>query len=664
MTKRIKIYESGRISKSEKDRLMTIVKNTETVEVETIIDILELYNVYRYLNEVNLIDISSKVKINFNSFFNKNVQLYFKDWYEEDHLDCLSTVFLKKKVNKKGTSDFSKYREDYFGLISNFNLFEHVTSDKLFAKIRQLNVHVSYLLKDKYYNKNYGLGLKSFFLSDCKNTELVLNNYTVAKDKRTNIPSNITKEEMYTLFEEYLSNPMSNLNYIKVIMNGIQGIQEIEIDSRMKYRAKQLYEKKVSEIFDDKEDSDSTSVKIFSSTEPLRYTNIIDYNNSKSPNKIFIDLDFLLEEDSKESLLDSLMYMSRLFNKNWILDICQKTGYVLSAFFGVKTLKHYNDDLMFNEKINFILMELDYHLEIYNHNFNTKIEELYDYFFIKYSKENFDITWLKFSFADDNEDLSNRINILCTNLERLIKQWNLLVTEDRIEPGIYEFETTPRFQDLKSKIPNKYIYLNSTEGDNRKIQHLLFSEGSTLVCVSGKFEEKTFYDLLIKHRVNMSCFDNYQNEDVLFLIQKGLISVDSNEDMFITKQQNLCLCILFFIFQYDAITYHNMLDYGLSKYYNLEIYQETINDLQSRGIVYSDSSLLSKSESDFFDYVFNDSKFDNSIGIRNKYNHGSTITGDYKDYLFIVLLFLILIIKINEELNISLNIRNTSKSDS
>ncbi|CAK1241435.1 hypothetical protein R55227_BLOPHJLP_00901 [Fructobacillus tropaeoli] len=57
------------------------------------------------------------------------------------------------------------------------------------------------------------------------------------------------------------------------------------------------------------------------------------------------------------------------------------------------------------------------------------------------------------------------------------------------------------------------------------------------------------------------------------------------------------------------------------------------------------SSLFSHAESDYLDYVLNNKKFDNSMAIRNTYQHGMPIYDDesiYSDDYYAILLILIM----------------------
>ena len=64
------------------------------------------------------------------------------------------------------------------------------------------------------------------------------------------------------------------------------------------------------------------------------------------------------------------------------------------------------------------------------------------------------------------------------------------------------------------------------------------------------------------------------------------------------------------------------------------------------------SSLLSKPEWEYFNYVLNKAEFSNGLDLRNKYIHDTNSLDERKqqdDYIFLLKMFIILVIKINEE---------------
>ncbi|MCU9767274.1 hypothetical protein N4803_00700, partial [Enterococcus faecalis] len=55
-------------------------------------------------------------------------------------------------------------------------------------------------------------------------------------------------------------------------------------------------------------------------------------------------------------------------------------------------------------------------------------------------------------------------------------------------------------------------------------------------------------------------------------------------------------------------------------------------------------------EVDYLNYILNNSEFDNALGLRNKYSHGSIVEENETDYFYTLIILVIYVIKINEEL--------------
>ncbi|EMF0394422.1 hypothetical protein IGJ18_001640 [Enterococcus sp. AZ078] len=73
------------------------------------------------------------------------------------------------------------------------------------------------------------------------------------------------------------------------------------------------------------------------------------------------------------------------------------------------------------------------------------------------------------------------------------------------------------------------------------------------------------------------------------------------------------------------------------------------------GLLVSENTLFARPEVEYLNYILNNSTFDNSLGLRNKYSHGSVVEESNEDYLRILIILVVYVIKINEELTIREN---------
>ena len=126
------------------------------------------------------------------------------------------------------------------------------------------------------------------------------------------------------------------------------------------------------------------------------------------------------------------------------------------------------------------------------------------------------------------------------------------------------------------------------------------------------------------------------------IIKDGALYIDEMECIRI--KDPILVFILWELYQQEVLSYYS---------YSDEI-QKGILDLEKQGHLFSKKTLLSDGESDYFDFYLNRKKFTNWPEIRNKI-HGYKYSGEdeeYKDYLIVLKLTILLLLKMEWELEI------------
>jgi hypothetical protein len=91
-------------------------------------------------------------------------------------------------------------------------------------------------------------------------------------------------------------------------------------------------------------------------------------------------------------------------------------------------------------------------------------------------------------------------------------------------------------------------------------------------------------------------------------------------------------------------------------------FSDVFEELVKEGEAEYYSSLFSKEESDYLNYVFNRRGFSDSLGLRDKWSHGGRLDVDANgqeptsDYHMLLLVMICVLLKINEELVLHRNI--------
>ena len=227
---RIKYYSPSDLSINfYYDRLKEIIETCDDIEIRNILDILEEYNILKFIyNGIYPTALSNdqikKAKIKFN----KEVKQFFSMLTKEEILSYFKYFFSYNFKLSEGTSEKienesidkerCKYREDFLECFERYKLEERINEVDLRKTIEKYEV--VYFLNTQFFINKYPNLMKDMFLAKIRNFEFLLDNYTDDRVKRF-IPQNITKDEMYKFCEQYIEYEFTNLNYIWMIRKGI-----------------------------------------------------------------------------------------------------------------------------------------------------------------------------------------------------------------------------------------------------------------------------------------------------------------------------------------------------------------------------------------------------------------------------------------------------------
>ncbi|WP_099975170.1 hypothetical protein [Lactobacillus terrae] len=648
---RVKYYSNQDVSIGfYMDRISQIIKNANiNTEDNNVLDILEKFNVTKYLkNKLYPINVPIDEVLTAEKQINKQVSIFFNSKNETEILDDMSEIFT--------SDDGIQYREDFLKCFIKYQLYKKVEENNLNRIVKKSNIPIWYFLKVNDFYLQYPDMMKMMFLQKSKNVELVISKYT-KNGKKYFIPSNISKNEMYSLFSDYISESSPNVNYLKLIENGIKGIEEVKIEPRMKLNAKRKYNQLMKEL-SHKEgtfNGNPYSMEIF--------FNYQKYKENNSDLKLLLDEEWMIENNDPESLLNNFRFLDFYFTENGILNLCSfpnlESGSLSMFFTGPQTNKYYEESYLFSMK-NWIVRKA---FLIYQERISSKteyrVEELINYFFTDYCLSNFQIKWLPFYFSKKNENLNIQTRTLSTIEEQIRKQWKLLTEDGDIDAELFELETNINVKELPSMLDKKYIYLNEKNTDMLALNTLLFSDQSLLNYIDENKQESTFFDLLFRHRLKMSEFRPCQQQQLQKLMDKNIISINDNDVICTSESQKLRLYILQNIYNYGVMHYYHGLNGFDTKNISL-ICQREIDKMISDDLVISKSTLFSKPESDYLNFVLNDTEFDNALGIRNKNSHGAVLKENKDIYAYSLVILMLYVMKINEELELAEQIKKNS----
>ncbi|MBC1603089.1 hypothetical protein HB903_14320, partial [Listeria welshimeri] len=228
-------------------RLKELIKSSEDMETNNLLDMLEVYNILKFMSkETYPINLSDKQIKETKSILNKKLNQFFCELSKQDGLEFFEYFFAQNNPDLGGNivkyTDMDKYsntlyKEDFLECFEKYKLDVKISENDMIGFFKEYEIPVEYFLKTNYFVKHYPVVMKDIFLAKARNFELVLNNYTPSEN-RYFIPNNITKDEMYKLCELYIKGETADLNYLYLIRQGIQGIKELQIDAKLKLKSR------------------------------------------------------------------------------------------------------------------------------------------------------------------------------------------------------------------------------------------------------------------------------------------------------------------------------------------------------------------------------------------------------------------------------------------
>lgn len=672
MADRVKFWDKNDLSiscyldKMEEvfDRFLRDGVNNKTfldiIELENSVKIFELGNYHTTWSDDYIQHIESVIPI-----FKKYCQEFCGRATESDISQCI--LKLKEEYD---------YRDKFFEIFSKYDYAKRLSEDKFEILFWESGVSLHYLLRNNYFYKSYLRFMNEAFLSKTSHIEIVLSNYT-GKEKNYFIPDKIPKEEWDSLLDDYINDELSNLNYLSLLLNPIKalGKQYFEVSKIQKLRIRKRLEAfnsnfnedntslhVIFEVFFDKKAFERKKVeyKEQSGLEPKEIidksfiSSLIASAENKNPDKStlhmtsLVDREWIIENQNINSLLNYLLTDPDIFsqdNRLLLPTFPNKEMLGGTRSIGVRTRDSYIDSQFFQIKNKQISYKIIAYQKVLGE-LNLSIEKITEWFF--FGRET-SINWLSFSFSPKEDAIENKISTIFKNEESLRKQYQLLLEHQSIDKDLYNIiNVSPNIAQLPSFIDKKYAYVTENEIIN-DILHFLFSDQSRLTYVNEKLNAKTFTELIENNEVRIGDFLEYQKPNIQFLINHHMLFVKEDGSLYLTNK----IAILRDLYWYSEINY----------FLSSDEEKTILDELFEMGMVYFDSSLFSKNESDYLNFLLNNSQFDNSWAIRNKYLHGSPIFDNeqeyYHDYSFSLLILIIYMAKIDEELQ-GLKVLNTS----
>lgn len=528
-----------------------------------------------------------------------------------------------------------EFKDDFWHFFYVFKLYERIYKEKFVEIMTSMHISPKKLLSNKKFVEKFDYEITRMLKqSDYDGAKFIIQFYLLLDfdRKRYYLPKSLTSSDKYDLVRAYIEGDRVDANDLQLIINArTPDYKQFPIDAKLRYLAKKRYERLWKE-----------------NTMPVITTDM----------GISVSFDVENPDESLELIKGKIMAK---YNSNWIKDnldyptllnnfiyLFHYVDLQMRCSLTVATLKRdqieelastngngmYKCGRTFNITNDLANAQMACYLKVLK-NFDVYLEDIIKWFFETYLVEEFSVKGFVCLMPKHTDSILSKYERCASVMDGIAKQFKLYCEEGEIDRELYEVSSESiRFRDIPSLIKDKYAYSNSKELD-REI-NAVFSEQNMLSYTERtKGIYHTFYDLICNEEVNYNEVMKYNLDTIEWLKSRGTIFIQNGIIKFNTERIDIL---------------RQLYDMGVIclQYIN----HSTIKELIREEELVIENRLLSKMESEYFDYNLNKAQFSNGLDLRNKYIHDTGPLDENeqtRDYVILLKLMIILVIKINEE---------------
>lgn len=609
---------------------LELIKEYENLEsCSEINTILELYNVKKILRFMISAKTCSSDELDLIKKKDKEINARLNSFTKDITDFNIGDLFENTSVH---------YRDDFFGYIDHFKAYEHISPAAFLELLEHTNSAIFHVLRRKKIVDYYDDTIKEYI---CKHpveiAEVVLRVH-LTKDIEEGhttyfLPKSLEATNKRDIIHEYINSSEANPNYLKLIASSGDD-KSILLDVETRFAAKKGFENWMRQNFS--QDTGfpigaevsfeyiDEDIHIDKSGELSRYT----YNRKW----IEDNLDYPTLLQNFVTLFEFADYQSRILLVSFDAEIG-----ALEKHIGVKGKNDYPYGVQFVFKNILSTVQMQVYRAVLL-NYGIQIEEVFEWFFENYIPEEFNIEGFSFTAPTPESSYREKSRDILAELDGVLKQYQLYSKSGKIDRELFEMISgSLPFDQIKSLQKEKYGY--NTSDELRGILELLFSDQS-IIAFNKKTQSQysTFAEALLKDSMCSDDFEFYQSTQLERLLDKGIIHKAESGVLYIDSFKFPILSDLYYR---ETLCLPYVEDFPYVK------------ELKMTGALEIESTLFSRSEQKYLDYMLNHHRYSNSKDLRNRYMHGNntqTKEQQFCDYIEILKVVAIVIIKINQEL--------------
>ncbi len=529
------------------------------------------------------------------------------------------------------------YSIDLLELLERFDLLKKIPDFCVQSLLNKKLVPLFCILKCKGWVKKYNQVITDYMMGNKDAAEIIIKYYLqekYAEQENITLPKALTEEKKISILNYYVDGAFEpHPNYLELIENA-PIIKGLDIDAKLRLKAKKAKEKFWNNHISECSLISCGCEAFFQEVDELKNC----YHDSDHNFDFYIySKKWIREQHDFIALLNNFVDLFEFFDSELRCQFVLKKNNSLDAYFGTNNgINHYpvNSQFRINQKIclkilSAYIQELD--------EYDICLEDLFDYFFNVYLKENFGISDFEFKSPSKSTSLEERTKLLFTEIDSLIKQLKYYREDGCIDKDLMNISSKPvGIGELKSFLEQKYAYAKGK--DLKDEMHFLF----TFKLMFGMNFKWGGYDFLAqiiaKEHLFATDFAEPARVWINWLMERNSLRLKEDGSLGL----NVVRCnLLYNLYENDVVCFAHQSEKS----------KEILEKLKSADEIDIGDTLFSRQEIDYFNYISN-KKFSNGMDLRNAFLHGS-FRGAEQDiqhaYIEALKILIMIVFKANED---------------
>lgn len=527
---------------------------------------------------------------------------------------------------------------DILELLERFNLLRKIPDSSIKDLLDKKQVSLLDILRCKGWVKKFSQVITDCMMNNKDAAEIIIKYYLVkgfSEKENIEFPKTLTQEKKIEILNYYVNDSSEpHPDYLEWIENA-PVIQGLNIDDRLRLRAKKAKEKYWEKHSSEKP---SFSYGCIASFQEIDEELNESYNEEDHHVYCVYSKKWVREHHDFPTLLNNFIFLFGFFDSEQRCQFVLKKKSIIDELLAESEgIKHYPIRSQFTKKRMIYYKILSTYKEELD-NYGISIEDLFDYFFGDYLKENFGISDFEFEKPSKSVSLSERIKLLYIEMDGILKQLKYYMEDGCVDKELVAISSNPvRIGELKSFLKQKYAY---AKGDRLKEEmRFLFSFNLLFGMNFAWSGYNSLVEIIAKEHLFITDFAEQARVWIKWLIERGALLLEADNSLGIDIDR---CSLLYNLYENEVVCFAHQK--GKQK--------EILKELVEKEEVEVESTVFSRQERDYYNFVLNKKEFSNSLDLRNAFLHGSFYGTDeelQQAYIETLKIFIMIVVKANEE---------------